>query len=596
MICVMLMALTAASAGGFEHGWTTVQDQMWGWIGGDYVDAPNSSQIAWFAQNYGIVVVGSGPPGNLTRPGQFDVAAALKRANPAVKVLLYEASGFGALGFGQAEMQAHPEWCLTDDNGAPYLRPGPRGGCRWVDWRRSEVRDWFVHTANQSGLAGELFDGLMVDSAGPSSARQFRRGNHVMSDATARAVIQAKMDMLGDATAWFKSLNNGYVIGNPTLEWNVIGAASASRGPFPETYHWNFLRGTLDEMFGAFGTQDATGEWNAALMEKSFDAIINETTVFKGGDNAVLIRGYPGPVNVPFYPITSTTRGANPLGPNKSILVPTWPKGRSEAGPSAAVARRLPARQSQAPTWLQQIEEVGDHAGGAPQCSVLEGYFYYTWPAGRGANNTLSTAHAESTAECCERCEQTAGCGAFSYFKGATPGLCRLYRKPLPSVVPGPAGPQYDSGNLRGPAPRIEPGPTPGPHPPRPPPPPVYPYEGLAFPTTPRDAQAVSKALLHEALAPYLVAATGRTWFSYAWFYSTQSGWAPCPENPGACLAPDEWYPDLKRPIGRPLGPAVKAGATYTRRFEHATAFIDLTDRRKSRVTWDSHSEVERHE
>ena len=65
-----------------------------------------------------------------------------------------------------------------------------------------------------------------------------------------------------------------------------------------------------------------------------------------------------------------------------------------------------------------------------------------------------------------------------------------------------------------------------------------------------------------------------------------QSGWAPCPSNPGACTAPDGWYPELERRIGQPLGPAVKAGTTLTRKFEHCVAFVDLADRRKSKVTW----------
>ena len=81
----------------------------------------------------------------------------------------------------------------------------------------------------------------------------------------------------------------------------------------------------------------------------------------------------------------------------------------------------------------------------------------------------------------------------------------------------------------------------------------------------------MATTLLHEALAPYLIVAQPRTWFSYAWFCKqhdclvhqadallvrslidallptdgVQSGWAPCPKNPGACElqvhAP--WFP-----------------------------------------------------
>ena len=82
--------------------------------------------------------------------------------------------------------------------------------------------------------------------------------------------------------------------------------------------HWNFLRGTLDEMFGAFGTQvAATGEWNVTLMEQSFDAIVNESTIFDGspagaGEQLVLVRGYPGPLGVPFVQIPTDQPGPNP--------------------------------------------------------------------------------------------------------------------------------------------------------------------------------------------------------------------------------------------------------------------------------------------
>ena len=592
-----------APAHGFEHGWTTVQDQMWGWLGGDYINAPNSSQLTWYAQNYGVVVIGGANPGpghNMSYPGQFDIAAALKKINPTVKVLLYEASGFGALGFGQQEMKAHPEWCLTDDHGVPYdtVRNGKDCGCQEVDYRKQEVRDWFAHTANQSGEAYELFDGLMIDSAGPGSSVQYRADNHTMSDASIKVVMQAKMDMLGEATKWFKALNNGYVTGNPTLEWDVIGPHGAGRGgPFPGTYHWGYLRGTLDEMFGAFGTQDGHGEWNATLMEQSFDAIINETTVFNGGDNMVLIRGYPGPVTVPFANIPSTTPGPNPRGPNRTILVPAWPNGLKGNAAETVAAAHAPAMDlpaSLARVWAQRTEVDGT---GTDTCGVLQGYFYYTWPAGRGANNTVRVVKANSTGDCCGLCGKTAGCHAFSYYKHQTPGLCRLHKEPLPAVLPGPTNPQYDSGNLHGPAPTVAPGPSPGPPgpprpprppPPPPPPPPLYPYDGIPFPTSTAAAKEVSAALLHEALAPYLITATSKTWFSYAWFYGVQTGWAPCPENPGACVAPDEWYPDLSKPIGKPLGPARKTGTMYTRTFEHATAFIDLSDRRKSKVTWAS--------
>jgi hypothetical protein len=135
---------------------------------------------------------------NQSYPSQLVLAKRMKTLNPRLKLLLYEASGFGAQGFGQHEMASHPGWCLTDDKGKPYeSRPGV---CKWVDWRKPEVRRWWVHTVNQTGEAQRLFDGLLVDSAGPGSSVQFEGPGMTISNASIKAIMQAKMDMLGEAT------------------------------------------------------------------------------------------------------------------------------------------------------------------------------------------------------------------------------------------------------------------------------------------------------------------------------------------------------------------------------------------------------------
>jgi hypothetical protein len=111
--------------------------------------------------------------------------------------------------------------------------------------------------------------------------------------------LEAQLSSCSWWSRYFRSMNNGYVVGNPMLEWDVIGPNGGGRGgPFPQTCepastrclpsmllvllllpphrccnpvvrvapcmiwvrgavadHWNYLRGSLDEMFGAFGTQ-----------------------------------------------------------------------------------------------------------------------------------------------------------------------------------------------------------------------------------------------------------------------------------------------------------------------------------------------------
>lgn len=47
--------------------------------------------------------------------------------------------------------------------------------------------------------------------------------------------------------------------------------------------------------------------------------------------------------------------------------------------------------------------------------------------------------------------------------------------------------------------------------------------------------------------------------------------------------APD--FPEFHRPLGSPKGPAVRDGFTYTREFQHANVWLDLT-KREGRITW----------
>ena len=96
------------------------------------------------------------------------------------------------------------------------------------------------------------------------------------------------------------------MIANPTLVYGVIGDKAAAKKEgflFPSTYHWQFVDGTLDEMFGAFGTQQKNGSWNATRMEASFEAIINQSAGGRG--KTVLIHTNPGPCNVPFMKVST---------------------------------------------------------------------------------------------------------------------------------------------------------------------------------------------------------------------------------------------------------------------------------------------------
>ena len=415
------------------------------------------------------------PPGacihNQSYPSQLVLAKQMKTLNPKLKLLLYEATGFGAQGFGQFEMQAHPEWCLTDDNGQPFERMinGQPHGCQFVDWRKPEVRDWWIHTVNQTGHGQQLFDGLLVDSAGPGSWVQFQVPNHTVSNASVKAIMQAKMDMLGEATKYFEALNDGYgaprsasfllaprTLARPpssdpaslillwwpwldqssgTRRWSGMSSALAApivAGPSPRhttgttsaarsmrcseplarksevcAAALSLAQSTLSDdrcctdCGGAAcgvppGSTAKPGDWNVSLMEASFDAIINETTLFDGGntgakDQLVLVRGYPGPSGTPFAKITTTMPGPNPRGPNATITVPTW------AGPSAAEL----AGASVSAAWAQGVaaEAEAPEAPEDGQCgSVLHDYCKdTTWIVSANSHRLSDSASRQST-------------------------------------------------------------------------------------------------------------------------------------------------------------------------------------------------------
>jgi len=50
LLLVVIVAATAWQSLGFEHEWTTVQEQMWGWMGDDVLEV--EGQLEFFANNY----------------------------------------------------------------------------------------------------------------------------------------------------------------------------------------------------------------------------------------------------------------------------------------------------------------------------------------------------------------------------------------------------------------------------------------------------------------------------------------------------------------------------------------------------------------
>jgi hypothetical protein len=79
---------------------------------------------------------------------------------------------------------------------------------------------------------------------------------------------------------------------------------------------------------------------------------------------------------------------------------------------------------------------------------------------------------------------------------------------------------------------------------------------------------------LEYKLAIFLICAERYSYFSY---------YTPAPAKTSEELAPD--FPEFKKPLGPPKGPAVKNGFTYTRQFQYASVWLDLA-KRQGRITW----------
>lgn len=91
-------------------------------------------------------------------------------------------------------------------------------------------------------------------------------------------------------------------------------------------------------------------------------------------------------------------------------------------------------------------------------------------------------------------------------------------------------------------------------------------------------------------LASYLLIAESNTFLSYSWWYSMTDGVVPCPTDPDSCSCPNDFYPNLEKPTGLPLGPRTRikggSGHMWTRQFEKVIVTVDLGNFNSVSLTW----------
>jgi hypothetical protein len=90
---------------------------------------------------------------------------------------------------------------------------------------------------------------------------------------------------------------------------------------------------------------------------------------------------------------------------------------------------------------------------------------------------------------------------------------------------------------------------------------------------------------LLQTLAPFLIVVEANVFFSYAWYYNLEDGYIPCPKGV-ECGMPCIWFPEFSKPLGPPYGPAIQNGTIWTRRFQHASVYVDLSDRTACKIDW----------
>ena len=115
-------------------------------------------------------------------------------------------------------------------------------------------------------------------------------------------------------------------------------------------------------------------------------------------------------------------------------------------------------------------------------------------------------------------------------------------------------------------------------------------YTDLNLTMTNLEKKEHGAAALDWALAAYLLTATPYSYMSYGWWWQLSTGYVPCPEQPASCACPDDWYPDLLRPTGKPLGLRQRetggTGHVWSRDFEKVSVRVDLGNFSDVSLVW----------
>ena len=108
----------------------------------------------------------------------------------------------------------------------------------------------------------------------------------------------------------------------------------------------------------------------------------------------------------------------------------------------------------------------------------------------------------------------------------------------------------------------------------------------IPTPTTTAEFQAVAEQRFNSELAFFLLVAESKDFWVYSWFWR----WYDYVPNNPASTVPPHFFPEAACAIGAPNGPYRRTPGTwiYTREFEHASVYVDLTNRTACKVSFDN--------
>ena len=363
-------------AGNFGHVNSLIFNMSDTW----WIDTVASSYAAVALNDF----VGSRTYNGTGENGVVTVARALKKANPNIKLLWYQAASWVNFNpFISNQLLAKPDWWMKDDYGNIIWARKPSQGIPGhpiVDLTVPAAQEWFANVPlsyfQSKEDAKELCDGIFVDGV------DFRDFSPNISDARYREIFAGKMKAMKVAQDLFTELNGGEVWGNAAME-------AHPEPNLPADITWNTtlsnFNGAFDEMFGSFSTENQDGSWNAALMERSFESVLNASSA----GHTVVIHAFPGPATVPFVSRGAPGNDFRVASWKGPVQVPTTPEACREAATQKLVESLAPflivanERVFLSYAWFYNIEDGYIPCKAGVECGMpSEWYPEFTRPLG----------------------------------------------------------------------------------------------------------------------------------------------------------------------------------------------------------------------